>query len=272
MTTQEYRAANGLNFSHLKQMLVSPAHFKADKSFDETIEMRLGSYVDRWVTEGIISPCVIKPAHKPGDPSDKWHGAKNWCKAWMAAAQKPGVEIFSEEEFERALGMVNSLSTDPLALAVFASCPQRQLPIFAEYRGHKMKGLLDLAGHDENGRRVIYDLKTTTTRTDYEFAKHAHGLHYDMQGVMYANILAVAESLGERPLFSWVIQESVAPFTVRVRAMPEEAWVSGQAKLDKCLDLYARCVAEGDWPEPGREPGDPPSIKTLPWPNWAAAN
>ncbi|TXH48891.1 MAG: hypothetical protein E6Q97_23850 [Desulfurellales bacterium] len=271
MTTQEYRAAPGLNASRLKAMLISPAHFQSDKSFDETIEMRLGSYVDAWVTENRIPPYVIKPAHKPGDSSDKWHGAKKWCKDWLGA-QKPGVEIFSEEEFERALGMVNSLSTDPLVLAVFASCPQRQLPVFADYRGHKMKGLLDLVGHDENGRRVIYDLKTTTERTDFEFAKHAHSLSYDMQGVMYANILAVAESLGERPIFSWVIQESKSPYTVRVRAMPEEAWVNGQAKLDRCLELYERCIAENDWPEPGREPGEAPSIKPLPWPNWAAAN
>ncbi len=268
MTVEQYRAAPGINYSRLKQILKSPAHYKADKGVEETIEMRLGSYADAYVIENRVVECVIKPSHAPGAPDDKWHGAKKWCKDWIAR-QKPGVEVFSEEEYERAIGMVKSLQNDPLVQAVLALCPERQKPVFAQYRGRKIKCLLDLAGRDEDGRRMIWDLKTTGDVSDEAFSKKAASMHYDMQLEMYKAALATSEDLEQPPLAGWIVQENVSPYTVRVVSAPIEAQISGLSKLDWCLEMFAKCEAANDWPGFGRMPGEKPLIKELPWPGWA---
>lgn len=263
MTTEEYRKAEGLNFSAAKWLLRSPAHFKNPPKFkeEEKPALQKGTLLHAYVLEGKELPYRIKPAFNPnGDEDDKWHGAKKWSKAWLAESDLPA---FTEDEVADQAGMRDALKNSPEFQSIAELCPEREKAVFAEYRGVKIKALLDLFGVDANGLPMIGDLKTTSDGSPKGFAKSASTYRYPMQSVWYSTAVAMSLNLEVRPGWLWVTVESQSPYAVTVYSIDDDAWDLGQRQMDYCIDLYKRCQDSGEWPAYGN------GIQRLQLPKWA---
>lgn len=264
ISIEEYRALPYLSYSRLKKLLVSPKHFITEDEPEETIAMRMGTAVDEYILSGKAAPHAIKPDFNPADPTDTWHGAKKWCKAWEKEQKDKGLAVYGKDDYEKLMAMQRALEESPEFKKLLELCPERQVAVTAEYRGVMLKGLLDLAGHDKKGRRCFGDLKSSASSAPREFARLAVRMSYQMQLALYSTLLGISEGLEEEPAMFWCVVESSKAAPVSVFTVPRDAIDSGMRKLDYCIDLYKECSENNRWPGYNREPG----FMNLEWPGW----
>lgn len=265
MTIEAYRNHSALNFSRMKWLLKSPRHFMVEgpREKEETLAMRLGRAVDEWILTGEVRPFAIMPEEIEKATGK---GSRTAKQAWLAEQEQQGLTAYKQEEYDTQMAMQKALESSPEFQKLLEVCPQRQLPVFAKYRGVEVKALLDLAGHDMSGHRCFGDLKTSVSAAPRDFAKKAANLDYDLQQALYAAALASSEGLEDEPAMFWAVVESSASAPVSIFAVPREAMDSGQRKLNKCIDLYLQCTESGEWPGYGQ------GIQQLKWPSWASNN
>jgi len=261
MTIEEYRSHPALNYSAAKLLISkTPFHFikasEAEKE-DPSVYMRMGTAVHE-LLEDKQTEYVIRPDVHP-ETNEVWHGSKKWCKEWKAAQT---LQVFTSEEIGKILGMRKALEDNPIFQMLLNHCPEREKPVFGTYKGVQLKALLDMAGYDKSGKRMIVDLKTTDDASASGFGRKAKSLLYQCQAVHYTTVLSMAEQLEERPMFIFAVVESSFPHAVAFHGLPQEAWDDGQEKFDRYVDTYKNCMETGIWP--AYEYG----IQTLDWPTW----
>lgn len=267
MTTAEYRAHPALNFSVLKNMLVSAAHFKKGQETEreETIDMRLGSNVHGYWLEGIEPKFVTRPDVYPdgsvdqdGNPK-KFNANAKVCRSWIQSQTLP---ILTAEEAERQTRMCRALRGSPQAVLALHNCPGREVPILFEYDGVKLKALLDAYGFPK-GQPFILDLKKVQDASPAAFAKRVAGYSYDMQLYLYGLALASQEGLEEPPAGAWqVVEDSEAAVVVHYD-FSEEWRENGRRKFEYCIRRWKECTESGKWPAYGD------GVLKLDLPKWA---
>jgi hypothetical protein len=267
MTFDDYQDIDALNFSSLKHILTSPAHYKAalETEVEETIDMRLGTAVHEYVLEGKVRPYIVKPANDPAKPDEKWQGNRTSCKAWVAEKKALGFSVYSPDEFERMFRMQRALEKDPLFNEVTKLCDQREFVVQGTLMGFKMKARLDLCGYYE-GRRLIVDLKKCPDASPRGWGKTAKARHYDMQLCLYSNLLAMAEGLTEenqKPMVLSAVVEDSPAAPVVIFSVPDAMWESGMEKLERATKLLKQCRNTGEWPSYGNS-----KIIAPEWPRW----
>lgn len=255
MTAAEYRAADAVNFSSVKHILTSPAHYRAALEEDrkETPAMIMGTMTHSVILEGmpLSKVCAIKPpdlslATKEG-------------KAWKA--ENAGKPIISDGDAEAIVGMAQAVAANPHAMAMLKACPDRETPLFANLAGVECKALIDAYGTDGH-EWVVCDLKTTDDASPDAFSRKVMGLHYDMQAAFYCEILARNYQIENPPHFFWIAVEKTAPFTCAVYSAIE--WMeTGEEKVRRALETMKECRASGEWPQPWS------GINILKQPAWA---
>jgi hypothetical protein len=255
MTTAEYRAADAVNFSSLKHILRSPAHYRAALEEDrkETPAMILGTLTHAVCLEGqkLSALTAIKP---PG-----MNLATKEGKAWKESSA--GRTIISDEDAQDIVGMMEQVQGNPHAAAMLKACQRRETPVFGDIRGVASKCLLDAHGTD-GVDWVICDLKTTDDASPEGFARKVESLHYDMQAAMYCYLLGLTEQAESRPHWYWIVVEKKPPYTCAVYSSNE--WLtSGERKLEKALERLKECRESGEWPHPWQ------GINELPRWRWA---
>lgn len=252
MTEETYRAHPAVNFSTLKHILRSPAHYRAALTYekDETIDMRLGTMVHGYWLERKVPEYVIKP--------EGMSFATKEGKAWRAEQTLP---ILTEEEAKRECGMVKSLSSDPVAVRALSQCPLRELSIFFSYRGVECKAKLDACGKVD-GKWTILDLKKCTDARPHAWGKIAIDRDYCFQAAFYRTALATVECLDYAPDFFWqTVEDSDAPSVVHY-PLTETGERIGQERMDAAFDLLLKCRETDTWPSYG-------SYLEPIWPSWA---
>lgn len=99
----------------------------------------------------------------------------------------------------------------------------------------------------------VQDVKTTS-RIGHP-AGWARGALYDngcdLQAAAY--IRAVKAITGTAPEFRWILIEKAPPFAVSVIAPEAAVLALGDAKWEKALETWKRCLDEDDWPAYGRD-------------------
>ncbi len=255
MTTKEYRTADAVNFSTLKHILTSPAHYRAalEEKREETRAMLLGTLTHAVALEGrklgditAIKPEGLNLATKEG-------------KEWKATVGS--LPIISEQEEADINLMALSVQSNIHAAAMLRACQQRETPLFAIMRGVGCKALLDAHGTD-GVDWVIADLKTTDDASPEAFARKVANLNYDMQAAFYCQVLAASQQIETEPTFFWIAVEKTAPYTAVVYRSDE--WMeSGNRKVETALERLKECRASGKWPQPWQ------GLQTLPKPKWA---
>jgi ATP-dependent exoDNAse (exonuclease V) beta subunit len=255
MNLTEYRAHPAVNFSTLKSILESPAHYQAAlaEPSKETPAMLMGSLVHECILEGkrldaiaAERPIGINLATKEG-------------KAWKD--ENKGRPIISFDDAQAIRWMKIAVAENPHASSMLEACQHRETPIRATIRNVECKGLIDAAGTD-GVDWVILDLKTTDDASPEAFARKVANYHYDMQAAMYKALLATHHQIETEPTFYWLVVEKTAPFTCAVYDSSD--WItSGEDKLERALETLKDCRKSNFWPKPHQ------GINLLIRPSWA---
>ncbi len=155
--------------------------------------------------------------------------------------------------------MRDALIKNPIVQEILESCPDREVPLFANYGGLPVKSLLDGIGRDNSGRRVIFDLKSTYDASPDGFARAVSRQKYCLQLALYSAVLSLSEGLEERPSWLWIAVESKRPYTVAIYSPTPEHYALGERQLNHCVELVKKCRETGVWP------GYTTGITDLPW-------
>lgn len=238
MNATEYRQHSALNFSLAKHLLDSPAHYKAaqDEDHEPSEAMMLGTLTHAFVLEDkdLRDEYALKP--------EGMSFATKEGKAWRDAQTKP---ILADEKAQRIPLCADSLAKSRTVRKMLELCPMRETPIICEFRGVEIKALLDM--HSD---ALIADFKTAQDCTKRAFARKISDYHYDMQAAWYQAAHAAKYGLDEPAPFYWLVVEMKQPFARAIYRASDALIESGLAKMERAIELYKECQANGKWDLP----------------------
>lgn len=111
------------------------------------------------------------------------------------------------------------------------------------------RGMLDAMPTVDHMPDTLVDVKTVGRNIDdwrlmqWDFWRY----RYHMQGAMYLDGVNMAIGRNQYKQFVFVCVESVAPFRTLSVVMSDKDYCVGAADWRMGRDLYARCMATGDW-------------------------
>lgn len=253
-----YRQNPGIAQSHLKSILVSPAHYQAalKRRWQVTPNMTLGSALHCAVLEGskafessyVERPDDIKLNTKEG-------------KEWAADQKSKRKTVLTGEQSAQLKGMVKTLQ----GLDWFA--PNRQeelrkyseLSIYWEWCGMDCKARLDRVIEEED-RVLVLDLKTTDSVSPKKFLDKVIYLNYMFQAAYYTE--AAAKAFNKPAEFIFVGVEREPPHTIDYFSPAEDMVSEGRKQCEHALNLLRECILTDEWPN------QPPSMNKMSLPDW----
>ena len=242
MTRTEYDQLPGCNFSTLKHILRSPAHYQAElakpRDPDDDLRFAVGQLCHALILEGknLLDLYAIKPigmsfATKEG-------------KAWKAEQTLP---ILEGDAALKIPLMAEAVAKHPLARAILQRCQRREVALQAEIEGVLLKGMLDCLGRDASGIAVLPDLKTTRDARAFKFRRKVEfELHYDFQFALYRALARECDEGECEPV--WIVQEDTSPFAIMIYQPGPELRASGENKLSIAIERWKHCTETGVWP------------------------
>lgn len=111
-------------------------------------------------------------------------------------------------------------------------------------------------------RMICVDYKTAVSASPDHFARSAADYGYHQQAAWYLDGLREVE-VSDDAAFVFVVQSKTAPFLVSVVQLDAEAIQLGRDRNRAAIDIYAKCLADGQWPGYGD------GIHSVSLPRWA---
>lgn len=260
LTVAEYQAMPGLNWSRLKWIGKSPAHYlhALTAKTDDTPALKRGRavHVAVWEPETFGSRYAV------------WNGGRRQGKEWErfeSDALAAGKETLAVGEYEVmkaiALAVRGSAIAAPYVLGAKAEQSitwTYERPDVGAVPGYSMscKGRIDAVN-----RLAISDLKTARDASPSAFAREVLRLEHHVQAAWYRDGYKAAT--GKELPWSWVVVEATPPHVVQVYRADEETLALGRERYMQLLDLLHACTRDNSWP------GYASSEMTLELPRWA---
>lgn len=244
----DYRRELGENQSYLKNILVSPAHYRASKKrrFTPTINMEIGSALHCLVLEG-KEEFDRRYILKPEDLSLVTREGKEW-----KAAQK-GKTVLTNNEKEKAWDSVHGMAESLLRLDWFDQSQAdyrkyNELSIYWEADGIPCKGRLDRLV-DMGDYLMILDLKSTDSVEYGTFLKKlVGGMNYLFQSAWYSEAASLAYNKPCKFVFAAI--ERTEPWTLSLFEISNEMMDEGNRQIKRARQILKKCLDTKDWPGP----------------------
>ena len=218
----------------------------------------------------------LNPDHKPSPPKSAFdigsaahamlleNGAgikvcefDNWltkdAKAQRDMAREEGLTPILASDYERTQEMARVASEILLAYGLDVKQTANEVTMIAEVDSVLCRIRADIHIH-----RKIIDYKTTGVSLD-NFARQAAKFGYDLQAAMY---MRVAEELGEKCEWLFLVQETVAPYPVQIFRPTMEFLEVGKRKFAEALNIWHECMLRDEWPG---YPTDIQMLDAMPW-------
>ncbi len=236
MPEEQYRAADGLNFSNLKILMQrSPAHLYAamhGPKEEATPAMRLGSLTHTAILQPELASFVVRPEGMTFTTKEG--------KAWRDAQTQT---IITTDEGAAIESMKQSVMSHPMAKRLLAKGSAEQSLFGRDASGLMRKGRLDFI---PQGSNAIVDLKTCIDASPDEFAKQVGNLGYLFQAYYY---LKLAKLCGlERQTFFFIAVEKSAPYAVAIYQVPDDYIRAAGLLVEAAVQTYRNCVEANKWP------------------------
>lgn len=238
LTYREYAALEGVNWSRLKAMRVSPRQFHYELTNppdSDSPHFRIGVATHAQVLEPETFRerfCCYKGTRR----GKAWEAAK-------ALSASQNLAILSEEEAEAVAGAAAAVLTNPYAAAILGE-GLREVSITWEDEETRFdcKGRADFAGD-----RLV-DLKTAARIDPRAYAAQATRLGYHAQFAFYLDGLrANGLSGGDRDPVMFVVQ-SAMPHDTIIYTMPPHVIDAGRAEYRRLLRRLYECAERDEWP------------------------
>jgi hypothetical protein len=172
-----------------------------------------------------------------------------------------------EKDWERVQTMVAAIR------AQLESWPEEGPPFFAdgqpeqtliwEEEGVTCRALVDWLRDD---LLAIDDLKTTgRSANPVRWARGMYDIGADIQIAFH--LRGVRALTGQSPLWRYVVVESQPPYALSVVSPPPDVLELGNAKVDRALEVWRKCVETGVWPAYPRRTFYPevPAFEQMRW-------
>lgn len=254
-----YRHATGESQSHLKMILVSPAHYDAAKRrrFYTSSVMTIGTATHCKALEGddtfeanyVCKPDNIKYTTKEG-------------RDWRDAQGRKTILVNDgkDKQWDCVVGM-----TDALRQLEWFNPNQKdyrkynEVSIYWQDYGIPCKARLDrvVVTDDEV---IVLDLKTTDSVSFEKFQTKMVDLGYDFQAAWYTH---AAKLIWNKPTrFIFVAVERNEPHTIDIFEVSDGIMQEARFKNESALKILKECRMKDEWPT--RQP----SLKMLDYPKW----
>lgn len=257
MKNSDYRKAEGISSTDLKQIAKSPAHFRywKDNPKEDTPALLFGRAVHKYVLE--IEDFFNEFAVAPNVDRRTKAGKEQWA---LFEVDNQGKDIISTDDFEKVKAMREALYNTPFAEQLLNG--KKELSYFKkdENTGLILKCRPDCLT-DIGNTHLLIDYKSTDNADSDVFMKQAINLMYDLQMSFYKDILD--EITGNQHTVIFIAQEKSAPYCVNILEANEYFLKSGKDMYKTMLERYAECESTGNWY--GYLNG---SINTLGLPSW----
>lgn len=238
---EEYDRIDRLNWSLLKHIGKSPAHFRAaqlERETKDTDSLKLGRAVHVIALEPdrFFSTFAV------------WDGGTRRGKEWDKFKEKnEGLELIREEEYQLAKALAEAARSHEHAAKYLrdGTAEATMLWTTRDENGveFQCKGRTDFA----TNAGALVDLKTTRDASPEAFARQCWDMEYAAQAAFYVDGCAAAKGIEPNP-FIIVAVEKDAPHVVQVYRIPEHILEMGRDTYRKHLSRLATCRALGRWP------------------------
>lgn len=242
LSREKYDRIPRLNWSSLKLLKKSPAHFRHNQleRSEDTDARKLGrcTHLAVFEPERFRNEVVL------------WDGGTRRGKLWDAfQAEHAGQEILTETEWKQVQAIQQSVRNHPLA-APYLTGGQCEVSMFWTHK--RPQGIdtpayeVECKGRIDFRTAVIADLKTTRDASPAGFARESWRYGYHTQAAWYVD--GIKELTGLELPYVIVAVETAAPHVVSVFPVPPHVLQTGRMEYRQLLDTWHRCQSTNSWP------------------------
>ena len=241
-TRAEYDALQALNYSGAKELLKSPAHFKAYAAAEreETKALRMGTITHALVLEpeAALARYAIAP-----EVDKRTKAGKELFEIFTAA--NAGKTIVAADEWAVCEGVGASMRARLADLGFRMVATELMLAV--DYCGVPLKSAIDAVVEDKAGDRWIVDLKTTEDASPKGFLSSVRAYRYNLQAHFYRTVY---ETYSRERIkgFVFVAAEKSAPYLSAAYRLGPELISYAVADFEQAVNTYKGCVAFDEWP------------------------
>lgn len=251
---EKYEDIDAMNASTLVHGLKSMWAMKCalDRKVEPTPGMVFGSQYHCLILEPkefrdshAVMPNFAKdPDNVDGKGNASTSGNTAWAKRrktlFFQDAEAEGTAIISEDNFNKAIQMIEGLQRNPVAMDLLTSS-RKEVTLQGEIGGIRFKGRVDLW----NGRQLS-DIKGTQDASEYKFGYSMSDLHTPFKMSIYRELLRQNGTDPED--VNLIAVESAGTFDSCVYRIPEEAMDIAFRKVLELIEKYRRCLKTNSWP------------------------
>lgn len=233
-----YHQGPGVSSSGLKEILKSPAHFRAYNADErDSVALRYG----RLAHLKILEPNLYRATTIIAPKCDRrtTEGKRVWQDFLDRAAGRLAVSSEEDMDMEALHGAVQA---SDLARGTFEG-GRAELSV---YWRDEATGVLCRARGDYVRTKGIFDLKTTPDARAREFQRSVAKYRYHLSAAFYLDGFKTV--LPEVSSFTWVAVEKTKPYGIGMFVADPEAIAVGRNEYRRALETYADCQRRGVWP------------------------
>lgn len=244
---QHYDAIEAVNFSTLKHMARSPAHYNhaLTAPHEDTDALVLG----RAIHLAVFEPAKFKARYV------RWEGGRRAGKEWDAFCSEFRTrEILRDEDYRLCLDIAAAARKDEAAAKYLSGGRGEVTMVWDHVRpalgtfpewSLRCKGRVDFLAQ----AGAITDLKSTRDASPIAFGRQCASLGYVTQAAWYVDGHEAAT--GKRLPFVVVAVEKAPPYAVGVYRVTDEQLELGRETYRAWLDQLRICREESRWPSYG---------------------
>lgn len=244
LSREEYERLPGVNWSRLKHLARSPAHYRHE-AFASPPDDTPARKVGRCVHLAILEP------EKFAASVAVWTGGRRAGNAWDAFVEdNDGRELLTEAEHAHCLAVAEKVRTHPVAsryLTGGAAEVSMQWDAVLPALGGLPEQRIACKGRvDYLGPAGLVDLKTTRDASPDGFGREVWKYRYHTQAAFYTDGHEAAT--GRRLPYVLIAVESELPLVVQVYRVPEPILELGRSEYRPLLERLAFCRSQDAWP------------------------
>jgi hypothetical protein len=231
MNRAEYDALQAINWSRLKLIGKSPAHFKFGHSEDSG-SFKLGTAAHM---------AILEPA-KFAEEYVVFEGKVRRGKAWDEFEHdmtRAGKSILNQKEYDNTIALRDAILKNPKA-AAYLQGGEAEASMVWKLGEFTCKGRADYIGPN-----ALVDIKSTQCASPKDFAWSAVKYGYAGQAAWYSDGHAL--SRGKRLPFVIIAVESSAPYITQVYKIPDSVIEQGREQYLTLLGKLDYCTKNNFW-------------------------
>lgn len=240
-----YELIDGINFSSLKYLRKTPAHFRCAMTSppESTKALEFGHCYHLAMLEPDRFKREVVRGLEGIDKRTKV-GKNQWAEFTDANHDK---EILLPDEYDQVSEMQAVMMQHDTARELLTAKGRNEIALVWDdaETGERCKGMIDKFCGLYSYTFVI-DLKSTKDAAKWAFASDVMKYSYHAQAAMYLDGLSAIAPADRR--FVHICQEKEPPFAVIVYELDEGAIVQGRKTYREWLKIYAECRANNAWP------------------------